>query len=187
MIAEQRHAPPVVGNEALRNLVAIEEIRQLQFRFWCACDIDALTGRTHNFDVVAALFTSDGSWSVSRRSAAGIEVLTRAQGTDQIRSTFRGYQEQVPYAFHHGATPLIEVDGDRATGRWKTWVVLGYDASDPQFTGGIYDLEYRRGPDGWRIQRCDVSAEFYISGREGWGSGAPYVLECGSPHPARCE
>lgn len=148
----------------------IEDVKQLQARFWYACDGDLSTGPTHDPEMIASLFTSDGSWTVSARDTTGEETFAvQARGRTELISCFSAYQEDIPFALHLGVTPLIEVAGDTALGKWKMTALLGYPKGEAYWSAATYDVGYQRTPEGWRIQRCTVAAAMHASYRRGWG------------------
>ncbi len=65
-------------------------------------------------------------------------------------------------SFHTLSNPVLEVDGDRATGRWymNAAVVMREDpASGIQQLFFRYEDDYVRTPQGWKIQRCRMVLE----------------------------
>ena len=104
----------------------IEAIKQLKARYCEICDDD------HNPDRIASVFAPDGVWE-----GAG---FGKAQGHEGIRELFRGFQKLISFSQHNVMNPIIEIDGDRATGVWyflgpftfykdnaDRWLVLRYD------------------------------------------------------------
>jgi SnoaL-like domain len=51
---------------------------------------------------------------------------------------------------HSHTNPVIEIDGDRATGSWLIWVAVSYGGQVSEVFQAE-DLTYQRGADGWRI------------------------------------
>ncbi|HKN14285.1 MAG TPA: nuclear transport factor 2 family protein [Candidatus Binatus sp.] len=82
----------------------IEAIKKLKARYCAICDED------HNPAKITALFAPDGIWE-----GAGVG---RHQGHDAIRKLFQGFQERISFSQHNVMNPIIDVDGDRATGIW---------------------------------------------------------------------
>lgn len=96
--------------DALQKLIDIEEIRTLKYRYAALCD------RDYAPDELASLFTADGIWDGGS--------LGRAEGRDGIRDFFTETGRLVSFAIHYMTNPIIEVDGDRATGSWYLWQSL---------------------------------------------------------------
>lgn len=126
----------------------IEEIRKLKAAYCAACDDD------HNGDAVAALFVPDGTWGAVGRP--------KETGTDEIAEFMYGVRNrgQMKRSAHQVFNPVIEVDGDTATGTWR--LLMMYTAWDEQsFVRiiGHYADTYVRTPDGWRFQSLEVTVE----------------------------
>jgi hypothetical protein len=125
------------------DLVAIEEIRQLKYRYFRTLDLkewDAF-GDCLTDDVVARYGTQAMDKPVHYNSRADVVGFMRDNlGTAVI-------------TVHIASHPEITVDGDTATGSWgfEDTVIV------PDFKviirgGGYYDDSYRRDADGkWRI------------------------------------
>jgi len=82
----------------------IEAIKQLKARYCTICDDD------HNPERITSVFTEDAIWE-----GRGIG---KAQGHAAIRELFKGFQRTISYSQHMVMNPIIDVDGDRATGVW---------------------------------------------------------------------
>jgi len=126
----------------------IEAIRKLKAAYCAACDDD------HNGDAVAALFVPEGTWGAVGRPA---EV-----GQDEIAAFMYGVRSsgQMKRSAHQVFNPVIEVDGDTATGDWR--FLMMYTAADEQsFVRiiGTYDETYVRTDAGWKFQSLDVTIE----------------------------
>jgi hypothetical protein len=86
----------------------IEAIKQLKARYCAVCDDD------HNTEKITTLFVEDGIWE-------GADLGSH-QGHDAIRALFQSFKERISFSQHNVMNPIIEVNGDRATG---TWYLLG--------------------------------------------------------------
>jgi hypothetical protein len=93
--------------EKINRLVDIEDIKQLKARYAAACDDD------YNPDKLAPLFTENAIWDGS--------ILGYAEGREAIHGFFSASSTLVPFAVHQISNPLIEIDGDSATGQWYLW------------------------------------------------------------------
>ena len=142
----------------LRVLEDIEEIRQLKARYCAACD------DSHNPDKLGELFADNAVWE-----ATGVG---RAEGREAIKALLGGIGSSgtIRNSGHHALNPIIEVDGDRATGHWR--LIMLYTAYRRDRS-----LEYRRIV-GWyreRYARIDGRWQFehlYCEVEE----HAPYVI-----------
>lgn len=132
----------------LARLEAIEDIRTLKSLYCTYCD------QQYDPDKLAALFTEDATWHAAHRG--------RMVGRAAIRDFFAGISAKIGFAAHLVMNDRIEVDGDRATGRWR--MVM---ASMEKFDGveravwvlGDYDEVYVREAGGWRIKSLFVAID----------------------------
>lgn len=129
---------------ALRELRDIEEIRKLKSRYIEACDGGWGGRASHDADTIASLFTEDCEWDGG--------VFGNRQGREALRDYYRAIRpEDNPSAFHILTSPIIEVDGDEATGSWHLTIVLTLRDGSSQLLGGVFSDCYRRTGEGWRI------------------------------------
>ena len=136
--------------QRLDRLESIEAIKQLKARYCAGCDDD------HNPDTLAALFEDDAVWEATSNG--------RYEGIAAIRGFFSDLRAsgRIRNSAHHAINPIIEADGDLATGHWR--LVMLYTANVPG--GGVqylriigwYRERYRRSNGRWRFQSlyCEV-------------------------------
>lgn len=118
-------------------------------------------GPTHcHPDQVAALFTEDGIWD-------GRPDTGYAEGSEQIRQLFRGFQI-MPFIIHYVTNPLIEVDGDEATGHWHAIVTANLPDGAPHWILGVYRDTYARTANGWKLRTLRFEAAVNRSYSQGW-------------------
>ena len=150
----------------ITRLEDIEAIRNLKARYCSYCDdqydVEGLTG----------LFTEDAVWDGGR--------LGKAVGIAKIQKFFRNSRDAMPFAVHMVMNPLIEIDGDRATGIWY----LLQAATSAQAGGAIwgsarYDERYVRTPDGWKFEHLKLTSFFWTPFEEGWAK-TPFAVGRGS-------
>ncbi len=130
--------------QRLRRLEDIDAIQKLKARYCNYCD-GGWDRPTHDYDGVASLFVEDGLWDAR-------PLAPLAQGREAIRDLFKGFQA-APFAVHYVTNPIIEVDGDTATGQWH--LLLAITQGDDQqafWVIGIYNDEFVRTPEGWRFK-----------------------------------
>ena len=92
----------------IQALEDIEAIKQLKVRYMQACDDH------YNPEAIAACFTEDGIWD-GRNDGEFV-------GREAIKEFFRGCNEATPFSVHIATAPIIQVDGDTATGTWYLWM-----------------------------------------------------------------
>ena len=126
----------------------VEAIRKLKAAYCDACDDD------HNGDAVAALFVPDGTWGPVGRPPHS--------GHDEIRAFMYSVRNrgQIARSAHQIFNPVIEVDGDTATGRWR-FLMMYTATDDTSFVRiiGTYDDTYVRVGDGWKFRSLSVTVE----------------------------
>lgn len=102
-------------------------------------------GPTHSDpQAVADMFTEDGIWD--GRPSTGY-----AKGRAEIRQLFETFGA-VPFIVHYVTNPVIEVDGDTATGHWHALVTMTVPGEQALWNLGLYIDEYARTADGWKFK-----------------------------------
>lgn len=133
----------------LRRLEDVAAIQRLKAEYCAACDSD------HDPDAVAALFHPDATWEASSGGPH--------RGTGEIHRYFAELRASgmIRNSAHNVMNPIIDVDGDRATGHWRLimlYTVNGPDGARYLRIVGWYRDTFRRGADGWRFDSlyCEV-------------------------------
>jgi SnoaL-like domain len=149
--------------QAVEDLIEIMNLKSEYWR-WCDGGWDKIS---HNGDRVAALFTEDGVWEILDGQSTG----QRGEGPAGIRDLFNQvYAVSVPFAFHHGGSPAIKVNGDTATGEWSLTALLTL-AEQGAMLGAIhYHDEFVRTNAGWRIRRMTLTPVILTPFSAGWGA-----------------
>jgi hypothetical protein len=156
--AKKTPTPRMSLAQRVRLLEDLEEIKQLKALYCQYCD-GGWDRPTHDYDQIAALFTED---AVTEGTAG------RTEGRENIRRLYRSYQA-TPFAFHRVTNPIIKVAGNRATGNWHVLVALTRPDNQAVWVAGIYDEEYARTRDGWRIRMLKFTPAFITRYEQGWG------------------
>lgn len=129
---------------AIRELSDIEEIKKLKARYIAACDGGWGGFPSHDTEEIVGLFTVDCEWD-------GGDFGNR-QGREALRDYYRAIKpEDNPSAFHILTSPVIEIDGDEATGDWHLTIILTLRDGTSMLLGGVFNDRYRRTQEGWRI------------------------------------
>ena len=139
-----------MNEERLRRLEDVEAIRQLKYRYCQACDDD------HNPDKLGPLFTEDAVWEASS--------VGRAEGRAAIQQLLGdiGRSGTIRNSAHNALNPIIEVDGDSATGEWRLIMLYTgiYPDQSIHFSRiiGWYKERYQRVEGQWYIAHlyCEV-------------------------------
>ena len=123
----------------LQWLYDIECIKQLKARYCAFADQD------YDPDGIAGLFVTDGIWDGG--------PFGRHEGRAAIHAFFSGVSKVISFVDHYATNPLIEIDGDRATGRWDLWAPI---VKEPEpvacWIMGKYVDVYVRTSDGWLFE-----------------------------------
>jgi hypothetical protein len=140
----------------LQWLVDIEEIKQLKARYAAACDND------YEPDAIAALFAEDAIWDGG--------MMGYAKTRSGIREFFVNASKLVSFAVHGLSNPLIEIDGDRATGRWYLHQPMAMKGTEAGFWFcAQYEDEYVRTSEGWKFQHVKILEKAFTPYEEGFG------------------
>jgi hypothetical protein len=128
----------------IRRLEDIEGIRTLKYRYASYCDDD------YDAAKLAPLFTEDAVWD-------GGTALGRFEGREAIRKFFMSCAKVVPFAIHQVTNPVIDVEGDRATGRWYLWEPLVFATGNQGFwMAARYDDRYVRADGAWLFENVKI-------------------------------
>lgn len=132
----------------IAELEDIEAIRRLKAAYCAACDDD------HDGDAVAALFTADGVWQQSgdRPRVGQDEIAAKMFG---IRNA--GFMAR---SAHMVTNPVIDIDGDTASGRWRFVMMFTYaDGQSFERIIGHYEERYARVDGQWRFTSLMANVE----------------------------
>ena len=151
----------LTAEQRLKRLEDIDAIQKLKARYCNYCD-GGWDRPTHDYDGIASLFTENGLWDASPLGGP-------AEGREAIRELFRGFQAS-PFAVHYISNPIIEVDGDTATGNWHLLlaITLG-DDRQATWVMGNYNDEFVRTPEGWRFKALRFTPAAMTPYELGWG------------------
>ena len=130
-------------SEKLQWLFDIERIKQLKHRYCAYCD------EGYNPQGIAGLFTPDGVWDGG--------VFGRAEGREAIADFFSGTGTQVDFANHYVCNPVIEIDGDKASGAWDLWQpMVMKENNQALWLVAKYREQYVRAADDWQFKHLTL-------------------------------
>ena len=142
----------------LRRLEDIEALKQLKAQYCAACDDG------YDADRLASLFTEDAVWDGGRTFGV-------ASGREAIRRHFQGASARVTIARHQVMNPIIDVDGDTASGHWLLFqpcTSAGRDGEQATWLAATYADTYARTDGGWLISRTTIDVAFFTPYDRGW-------------------
>jgi ketosteroid isomerase-like protein len=139
----------------VRVLEDIEAIKRLKYRYADACD------RGYDADTLADLFTVDAVWEGG--------IFGHYEGREAIRQFFQGVSSDITFATHYLMNPIIDVDGDRATGAWYLFQTSTFaDGNQAIWGAARYDDEYERVDGEWKYRHLRLISTFWTPYDSGW-------------------
>lgn len=145
--------------ERITRLEDIEAIKQLKARYCEICDDN------HDPERILTVFSADAVWE-----GRGIG---KAEGHAEIRKLFEGFQQAISYSQHMVLNPIIEVDGERATGVWYFFGPFTMrEGNRALWQAARYHEVYQKQADGcWKIHHLKIrgprmSADY----QQGWAT-----------------
>jgi hypothetical protein len=138
--------------KTVQRLADIEDIKQLKARYASACDDN------YNPDTLASLFAEDAVWDGS--------TMGYAEGREAIREFFAAASALVPFAVHQVSNPLIEIDGDTATGEWFLWQPMVFQGQ-ALWLSAVYHDNYVRQNGKWLYQHLKLNIRMLTPFEEG--------------------
>lgn len=130
--------------ERIQRLEDIEAIKDLMGRYAFHTN-KGWNDQVLDLEAMPSIFTEDVEYvskEISELSASGFE-----QGMNVLRAT----TAHIDFAMHSFTNPIIEVDGDRASGNWLVWMISRAESTARQIFSSE-DVTYVRTAQGWRIQ-----------------------------------
>ncbi|HTY56039.1 MAG TPA: nuclear transport factor 2 family protein [Candidatus Binataceae bacterium] len=140
--------------ERIQRIEDIEAIRKLKARYCAFCD--------NGYDAhgLAALFTEDAVWDGG--------AFGYFEGRKAIHDFFAGISKRLSFAMHYVMNPLIDVEGDHATGRWYLFEPCTFDGSEPVWGAAYYDDRYIKVGGVWKFQSVKITSSFWTPYEQGW-------------------
>jgi len=134
----------------LEDRAAIEELRSKYCHYFDGREIDAF----------ADLFTEDGT-------------LALTKGTFEGRAEIGAFLEELAdmpnrWESHMSHNPIIDIDGDTATGRWYYEVPVVWEDGTAGWSQGTYYEEYRRVDGEWKFSLVEIDSNYRVDYAEGW-------------------
>jgi SnoaL-like domain len=117
------------------------------------------------WDEAADLFARD----------ATLEIAARGQfrGQDRIRAYLHALPSlKYGTVFNHmQLQPLITIDGDRAKGRWRAIMEVGFVGAEELCGEATYENDYVCEDGVWKIAKLHAFITYYVRWNEGWSKG----------------
>ena len=140
--------------DLIEKLAAVEEIRKVRYRYCFLLD-------ERDWEGMSALFTEDAIGDYGH--------LGTVHGREGIRKLFEeSVSKLVLFSAHFMQNPVIEVDGDTATGQWYIFSPGTVEEDRAVFAlVKAYDT-YRRVEGVWKIETLKYDWKFFTSYDKGW-------------------
>ena len=135
----------------IQYLTDLEEIKRLRSLYSYHAD-------AHDSENWANLFTEDGVFE------------TDAFGTHEGRDAIRAL-EHLPFAVHYVTNPIIDIDGDQATGKWLLLEPCSFPQDDerqPIWGAAKYEDDYLRVDGEWKFKRVKLMSLMWSPYEKGW-------------------
>lgn len=115
-------------------------------------------------ETIEDIFVEDGLWVAgAARSGKGWAGIRAALKTP----------EELPFALHLVLNPVIDINGDTATGQWHLLMMMTLPDGAPYWATAIYNDEFVRTPEGWRFKAIRIMPIL----------SAPHATGCGGSGP----
>ena len=122
-------------------------------------------GTHHDIDALMELFAPDATWD-------GTPYNSRAEGWEDIKRLMTEFQA-TPFVIHNVMNPLIDVDGDTATGNWHAIIPATHEGK-AVWVFGNYVESYVRLDGKWKFHHVRFVTAAQSPYEEGW---AKYVAQ----------
>jgi len=146
----------------IRVLEDIEAIRKLKATYCYLCD--AGLGDRQNRDELISHFTANS------RVDFGLGPESMFEGRDGLEIFFgQVVTSAITFSMHMVHDPIIEVKGDRATGKWYYEApTTDTSTGKAQWMAGIYEEEYVREDGEWKFDFIKTVWSYITPYDEGW-------------------
>jgi hypothetical protein len=139
--------------QRVRRLEDRERIKELRAKYCLYFD-------QRNTDAFVELFTADGTLAVTKGTFRGREEIGSL--LDELGEMPNRWES------HMSHNPIIDIDGDSATGRWYYEVPVVWEDGTAGWSQGTYDEEYRRVDGEWRFSLVEIDSNYRVDYAEGW-------------------
>ena len=137
----------------LEKLETIDAIKRLKAKY--AQIVDGFS--TQPFE---DCFTENGVWDLG---PSGI-----VKGRKAIGELFKKMPELQPFSIHYFVQADIEVQGDKAVGKWYMWLPATLGDGRAVWSTGIEDEKYEKVNGEWLISELKLTPIFRTPYEEGW-------------------
>ncbi len=95
--------------------------------------------------------------------------LGRTEGKDAFKEVAREiWDEELFFTRHMRSNPVIDVDGDEATGKWYAEIPSITGDGEAVWMQGTYEIDFRRVDDDWKISKYTFDFAYATPFDQGW-------------------
>lgn len=154
----------------VKTLEDIEEIRKLKATYCYLCDVGTTEASVRR--ELISHFTKEASVDF------GMGPESRFQGWDGLEVFFGTIVPMgVTFSMHMVHNPIIDVNGDKATGRWYYEApTIDTTTGKAQWMAGTYEEEYVREDGQWKFSSISTKWKYITPYDEGWASNRGILL-----------
>ncbi|MFO8011039.1 MAG: nuclear transport factor 2 family protein [Dehalococcoidia bacterium] len=155
----------------IRRLEDIEEIKKLKATYCYLCD--GGLDNPENRDALISHFTADAQVDF------GLGPGSQFQGPEGLKTFFgEVVPSAVSFCIHMVHNPVIEVNGDNATGRWYYEApTTDTTTGKAQWMVGTYFEEYVRENGEWKFKSIETVWKYISPYDEGWARNRGELLK----------
>ncbi len=142
--------------QRIQTLEDIEAIKKLKARYCAGAD-------ERDEEAFVGCFTEGAIWDGGS--------FGHYEGQAAIREFFQAIPKALSFAIHYVMNPQIEVNGDRATGRWYLLepCTMRQEGGEQAVWGSArYEEEYVRVNGEWKMQNLALIQNFWSPFDQGW-------------------
>lgn len=107
----------------------------------------------------ANLFTESGRLSVTKGTFTGRNEITAY--VEELATN------EAKWEAHMSHNPLIDIDGDEATGKWYYEVPVVWEDGTAGWSQGAYNEQYRRVDGDWKFDRVEIESNYRADYHDG--------------------
>jgi hypothetical protein len=144
--------------QQVQDLMDREAIKELRYQYCYRWDTAVDT------DEFLDLFTEDAVFDLTEAETVG-RAYEGHEGVAEFYDDRHG--EDREFDAHHVHNPVIDIDGDTATGKWYFEVPTTMDG-EAGWIQGVYDETYERVDGEWKFSEVNVIPNYMVDYHEGW-------------------
>lgn len=143
--------------DQVRVLQDLEAIKKLKYKYSMACDLGINEGKK---DLLQEVFIQDILWDIGD--------FGRFENIQEVNEALKSIPEQMKFTYHFFTNPIIEVNGDDASGQWNLLALYTMAVGQDMLLAGIETDQYKKIDGRWWISEVVLSPAFFVPFEEGW-------------------